>query len=396
MRYRILAASLVAASLSGATSFGQRAPRDVSGQLEALLRQHDVPGMVAIVARESEIVVSGAAGVRERDKPEKITLRDKFHLGSETKAMTSTLCAILVEQGELRWDMTLDEAFPKLREAILPAYHQVTLEQLLTQRTGFRTHVLADPHIRELLTSSQNDFPGPPAEARRACVKYVLTQPPENPPGERFIYSNANYVVAGHVLETLLNEPWEELIRRKLFQPLDMTSAGFGPPGRADVRDQPRGHTSDGRVVLSSAADADNPQFYGPSGRVHASALDWARFAAFHATQGASEPGLLREESFAKLHAPRKSPEGESELDNVAAGSSGYAMGWIVFPTGVLAHSGTNLRWFAQMAVVPQHRLSVLVACNQGGDEAEKCCVQAIQNLVKDYFASSGQPEAAN
>jgi hypothetical protein len=60
-------------------------------------------------------------------------------------------------------------------------------------------------------------------------------------------------------------------------------------------------------------------------------------------------------------------------------------MGWFVFPNRVLAHTGTNLRWFADCAVIPGAKLSVLVACNQGGDKAETACHESLQSLVNEY-----------
>jgi CubicO group peptidase (beta-lactamase class C family) len=63
---------------------------------------------------------------READK-----LDDEFELGSCTKAMTATLAAMLVEQGKLRWDMSLAEIFGESMGHIDPAWSQVTLLQLL-------------------------------------------------------------------------------------------------------------------------------------------------------------------------------------------------------------------------------------------------------------------------
>ena len=109
----------------------------------------------------------------------------------------------------------------------------------------------------------------------------------------------------------------------------------------------------------------------GPSGTVHCSLPDWAKFAALHSTNGESCPGLLKRESFDVLHTPVKSEGQEPYLEQFAEGSDGYAMGWYVFNGGTLVHTGTNTFWYAMQVVIPSRRLSVLVACNQGYDEAE-------------------------
>src|SRR5499427_10675590 len=66
-------------------------------------------GMAAAVLRGERIVAQGAAGVRKRGSAERITLDDRFHLGSCTKAMTATLVAMLVEEGKLNWTASFFE-----------------------------------------------------------------------------------------------------------------------------------------------------------------------------------------------------------------------------------------------------------------------------------------------
>lgn len=360
--------------------------RDLSAILEPLLKRYHLPGMVAAIVRDADVIAIGAAGVRERGRPEAVTVDDQFHLGSETKAMTATLCAILVEQGKLRWDTTLAEVFPDLNAAMLPQLRSVTLAQLLSQRSGIAENLLGDTK----LIQTQADLQGTPLESRQACLKFAITQKLAAPPGTMFIYSNTNYVIAGHMVEKVMGRSWEDLIHDRLFVPLGMMSAGFGAPGQAGIFDQPRGHLADDQPV-EPGPDADNPAMYGPSGLVHSSMRDWAKFTALHATKGESQPGFLSPESFSVLQTPVKSGSGEPKLNAVAAGSDGYAMGWFVFPGGVLAHSGTNLRWFAKLAIIPKDRLSVLVVCNQGGDGAEAGCDKAIQILINDYYKRHGE-----
>ena len=65
-----------------------------------------------------------------------VTINDRFHLGSDTKAMTSLLAAMLVEEGKLRWNTTLAEVFPELAEKMDAGFRNVTLEQLLSHTSG--------------------------------------------------------------------------------------------------------------------------------------------------------------------------------------------------------------------------------------------------------------------
>src|SRR5208282_3291668 len=96
------------------------APVNVDAILQSILgRGGERFGMVAAVLRA-----------------ERITLDDRFHLGSCTKAMTATLVAMLVEEGKLNWTTTLGEVFADTVKPMHPAWEKVTLRQVLAHRSG--------------------------------------------------------------------------------------------------------------------------------------------------------------------------------------------------------------------------------------------------------------------
>ena len=63
----------------------------LSVKLEQLRVQHGLPGMAAAAVRDGEVVISAATGLRKLGSPERVTVADKWHIGSCTKSMTSTL-----------------------------------------------------------------------------------------------------------------------------------------------------------------------------------------------------------------------------------------------------------------------------------------------------------------
>src|SRR5690349_10372433 len=58
-------------------------------------------GLAAAVLRGRRIIAHGAAGLRKRGAAQRITIEDKFLLGSSTKAMTATIVTMLVEEAKL-------------------------------------------------------------------------------------------------------------------------------------------------------------------------------------------------------------------------------------------------------------------------------------------------------
>jgi CubicO group peptidase (beta-lactamase class C family) len=328
--------------------------------------------MSAAVVRNGEVVAVGVAGVRTRGKADKVAGGDRFHIGSDTKAMNAFLCGILVDEGKLKWSQTIGETFPELKKSMNPQYQSVTLEQLLHHRGGAPGELLNDP-----LWAKLRQHKGTPTSARRLLLTGVTSKPPEAPPGTKFIYSNAGYAIAGHMAEKVTAKSWEELMREKIFRPLGMTSAGFGAPGTRAKNDQPRGHKTDGSPVEPGPA-ADNPVGIGPAGIAHCSIGDWAKFAA--ANLPSAKKTLVKPETLKKLH---------EAVASDAPDAPPYAMGWIVLDNQpwaggpALTHAGSNTMWYAVAWLAPEKDFAVLVACNQANGKA---CNDAVAALIADHF----------
>jgi len=101
--------------------------------LETAIRSYGFPAAAAAVLTSQDIHIA-AMGRRRVDRPDQVTVDDRFGLGSNTKAVTATMLGTLVERGQLRWDLTLADAFPDL--PMRPEYRAVTLRQILTHRAG--------------------------------------------------------------------------------------------------------------------------------------------------------------------------------------------------------------------------------------------------------------------
>lgn len=342
--------------------------RDVSAQLVPIVKKYDLPGMAAAVVSGGETVAIGVAGVRTRGKPGQIAVADRFHIGSDTKAITAMLCGILVDEGKLKWSQTLGQTFPALKESMNPVYQDVTLEQLLTHRGGAPGELEKDGLWGQLWRHK-----GTPTSARRLLLQGVTSKAPQAAPGGKFIYSNAGVSIAGHMAEKVTGQSWEDLLREKVFRPLGMTTAGFGAPGTRDKNDQPRGHKADGAPV-EPGPEADNPAAIGPAGIVHCSIGDWAKFIA--ANLPSAKVQLVKAETLLKLH-------------TAVAGDPKYAMGWIVADDQpwahgpALTHAGSNTLWFAVVWVAPARDFAVLVACNQANGRA---CNDSAIALITDHF----------
>jgi CubicO group peptidase (beta-lactamase class C family) len=341
-----------------------------AARIAAICRKHGVPALAVVATKDGRICDRTAAGVRKWGDPTPVTTNDVFHIGSCTKSMTATLAAMFIEQGKLRWDTTIAEVFPELKSKMDKRYEAVTVEQLLHHRGGVPHDPPAAAWARawlEIGTSTQQ---------RREYLASVLSAPPEAEPGTEMIYSNDGYVIVGAMLEKISGQDFESLMTEKLFKPLHMDTAGFGPPGTKDKVDQPWGH-----LLRTSPMQSDNPPVHSPCGRVHCSLDDLARYALFHLQHGTNS--LLKPETMAKLHA---------SLDGkIKDSSEDYACGWVRMKRGwaggtVLWHNGSNTMWYIVMWLAPEKDFCVIAATNVTGDEAEKACDDAAVEMIGKWL----------
>ena len=230
---------------------------DLSQFLTPAIEQGTAPGMIAAVIDEQGVRAIGAAGLRRQGSPEMITVDDLVHIGSDTKAMTSTMLATLVEDGIFSngWNTTIADVFPELTGTIHQDYHAVTLSHLVRMRGG-----IAENAADWWAYVNNPDIVG----RRYDILRDNLAAPPAGAVGDH-LYSNLSYMVAGSMAERLTGKSWETLMQERLFAPLGITNAGFGAPGTPGEADQPWGHWPDpsGDWV---PGQWDNAAAFGPAG----------------------------------------------------------------------------------------------------------------------------------
>lgn len=380
-RRRAMLLAVGAAGSPGAAAAGSGDAR-ITAALEPIRHERDLPALGAAVILGGRLAGVGVVGRRKDGDPTPASWKDRWHLGSCTKAMTATLIGLLVEEGKLDWETPLSRALHAFADTIHPRLRSATVAHLLAHRAGLSGE--SAPRGMSLLDVHR--LPGGPREQRRAYLARILAEEPVAAPGERFVYSNRGYVALGAIVEAVTGLSWEAATERRLFRPLGMRASGFGAPGTAGRVDQPWQHRLrplparlfGGRLeAIAPGPLSDNPPALGPAGRVHASLEDWARFVREHLRGESGERGLLRPETVRFLHTPRFGGD--------------YAGGWIAVsrPWGhgtVLTHAGSNTLSFAVVWVAPRRRFAVMAVANQGGEPAERGCDEAAAAMIRTFL----------
>jgi CubicO group peptidase (beta-lactamase class C family) len=333
-------------------------------------RDHQ-PAVAALIQIDGQLAADGADGVRVLGRPERATTDDRWHIGSDTKAITATMIARLVERHVMSFDDTLADSFPVFAKRMHPDYRKITVKQLLSHTAGL-PQMNTTESVAAYVAAVR---PAGSLHAQRiAMARRALALPPPFKSGE-FKYSNLGYVIVGAIAEARTGKSWESLVQEEIFVPLGIKNAGFGAPGSAGAYDQPYGHREANSTLVPvdpSEPDSDNPAVIGPCGTINIALKDWALFAQDQLDGPTGHGKLLKESTYRLLQ---------------TSVTGGYALGWGVefAPDGSpvrLTHAGSNGLWFAQIMLFPKRHTLILIATNSGSDAAEKMVHDLLYGLA--------------
>jgi len=351
-----------------APSFALEQAPGLNDELEQARVKHGLPALAAAVVKDGKIVASGAVGVRAHGSAVKVTIGDRFHLGSDTKAMTATLAGMMVDEGKLQWTSTIGDVLGPALPGLNRRLAAVTLEQLLSHTSGIPTDTDA---ILKLYYSPDAFHYNLPA-LRLRLLSAWKSHAPATPPGSAFHYANLGYLTVGAMLETVARISWEELITTRIYAPLGLASAGLGPQASTGKLDAPVGHDVSDKGVITPmpwGPAADVPPVMGPAGSAHMSVLDFAAWAGWNAGRGKRGPALVKPETRAAIYRPRTTVAKLASSGPGTPKEGQYACGWGVvkfdWTSGpVLTHNGSNSMNLAKILVDPDHDLGVVVMTN--------------------------------
>lgn len=365
---------LLLLALSGCSTFLKKPDSSVK---EALL-DGKLPGIGVRVESQGKVLLNEAQGLRSLQHLPAVTTDDRWHLGSDTKAMTAFLIALAIQDGRMGWD---SEVLPLLgleREfKAHPDNQKLTLADLLAHQSGLQeAHEIQSGNLWLKLAQSKR----PVLAQRIEMTRATLAAPSKK--SRTFSYANINYIVLGTLLEATYTTAWENLLRERVFQPLGMATCGFGVAGvqGEKIPSQPWPHVKEKDQLVGGAPEhkLDNPPLLGPAGTAHCSLEDWSKFIheLMNAAQGKGK--LLRKRELAlRLLSP--------------ASGTPYTYGaWISRQEGKIttfAHDGSNTFNYAKAWFAPEKRAIVLIATNAVTAPGEPALRKLQKTLIKRALA---------
>lgn len=213
------------------------------------VKESQVPGIVALVARNGKIVYYKAFGTAD-ESGRTLKRDDIFRIASQTKAITSTAVMILWEEGKFKLDDPISKYIPEFKdEKVLdtvyangtygtkPATKPITIRHLLTHTSGIGYGVIdgderfkkiyKDAGVTDLFTTENISI--------EESVKKLAKLPLHHNPGEKFTYSEGLDVL-GYFIEVMSGMPFDQFLKTRIFDPLGMNDTWFYLPDSKSKR----------------------------------------------------------------------------------------------------------------------------------------------------------------
>lgn len=347
-------------------------PEAVEKLITDAIKTWEVPGLAIAIVRGDETLLLKGFGHRCAGKPEPVTPDTLFPLASCSKAFTTSLLAMLVDDEVMGWDDPVRKYLPTFKLSDPNADALVVIRDLLCHRTGLGGHDLlwyrAPWGIDDVL--------------RRASFL-----PLDYPFRAGYRYSTIPFLAAGRAIEQRTGEKWEKLVRKRICEPLGMTGVAFTSSDIPRDADRAEGHQlgKTGKVESMPPYEMRDPN---PAGSVHATARDLASWLKFHISEGRAPDGsrLVSVKNLRETHTPQNiiRLEGMPKILNPDTVQLSYAMGWLIYDhrgKKVLSHGGLIDGFRTQLTFLPDENLGIVVLTNLHDTRANASLTNSLIDL---------------
>jgi CubicO group peptidase (beta-lactamase class C family) len=177
-----------------------------------VLKDWNGPGIGVGIVVGDKLVFARGYGYRDYEKKLPFTAGTVCPIASNTKLFTAVAAGMLVEEGKLAWDRPVRESVPTIRFNNETLNNTVTLRDMLSHRTGITRHDTI---------WYKSDF------TRKELFDRLKYLEPQEPMRQAFLYNNLMFAGVGYLIELQSGKTWEQFVRDRILQPLDMKSTVY-------------------------------------------------------------------------------------------------------------------------------------------------------------------------
>lgn len=332
------------------------------------LQTGEVAGFSIAVLQDYDTLYAKGFGYSDWEKKKPVTPETVFAMASITKLHTAIASLMLVEEGKLSLDQSLQEALPDFPKP--DQGEKITIRHLLSHTSGLADYAeyMDSLYIHEQIFPQKEDY-----------FSFFEQNELLFEPGTQYDYTNSGFILMWMIIEKASGMLYEDIIERRIAQPLGLKTLTH--LNRQDKNQVARRYDKkDSTFVLSQM---DTTFYFKGDGGLSATALDLA-----HVPFGIADRKLISDASFEKLSAPFLFEDG---------GKSDYGLG---FRQGyfegrkVWGHTGGHVNYWSTLAYYPESRTSIVVFANTDFSDADALIIEgrvalAVFNMKEPDLATS-------
>jgi len=347
-------------------------PADFEARVEAVRSAAEVPGMAIAIVENGAVTLARGFGVRKLGSPETVDADTLFMTGSTGKALTTAALATLVDAGKLGWDDKVTDRIPGFQMYDPWVTREMTVRDLLVHRSGLGLGA------GDLLVIPRGSL------SRAEVVRRLRFIKPATSFRSGYAYDNILYIVAGHLIEQVSGQTYEDYMREHVFAPAGMTHATADEAHRFATVNRAAPHARVGGAVrgvgpvkLLDEHDNLSPAST-PAGLLALGANDLARWLQIQLARGQVPGGgrLFSEAASAEMWTPQTlEPIGPPMpgLEEMTPNFQQYALGWEVRDYGgakILWHSGGVFGFVTVVVLIPEKNVGFAITQNSEDGQA--------------------------
>ncbi len=357
-------------------SLGQITSWEVDSLVEDAMTKFNVAGVAVGIVKDGEIVHARGYGVKSVDTNEKVNEHTSFAIASNSKAFTTTALALLVEEGKLSWQDRVIDHIPEFKMYNDYVTQNFIIQDLLTHRSGLglgagdlqKWPSGSDFTIADMLSNFQYFEP----------VSAFRT---------KYDYDNILYLVAGEVIKRVSGMSWEDFVKMRIMDPLNMDHSSTLPPGISGLNNLATPHLAVNGVLRTIPYyELDPGKINGAAGGVLSNADDLCRWMLVHLSNGRYGENLENQLFTEATHQEMWKIHTTMEISSNPRYNShfaGYGLGWRLTDLNgymSVSHTGSLAGMLSKTMMIPDLNLGVVVLTNSyyGGGGVFKAVSQTI------------------
>ena len=311
----------------------------------------DGPGGVAIVVKDGKTIYRKAFGMANLELGVKMTPDFIFRIGSVTKQFTAAAIVQLAEQGKI--DLTAD-----ITQYIkdFPTHGQkISIENLLTHTSGVKNFTSTKEWTQHKKMQYLSSI---------ELVNFFKDQPMTMVPGEKYEYSNSNYVLLGRIIEIVSGQSYQQYLQDNIFNPLKMANTSYDSTKRI-IKNRAYGYAKNGDVYENADYISMTQPF--AAGAIVSTVDDLAKWQ-----QGLFSYQVISKKNLEKASEPFVLNNG----DTAGYGYSWGVNGWNIKGEPMISYNGSIAGFKASTKYLTKKGVYVAILsncrCNNGDDVSEQ------------------------